>query len=347
MATDVAQKRTSNPAIDEDSEIKPGVLKLFGKIGGKAARRGAQDSLLSPTSTSGATQPPPANSTQVMQTQSSIRSSAGVARTPLSAREDSHRKVPSLALPSAASLTEIPEMSPGRAVGAKKAVEPSDRSLNASTTSLALRKLFLGKPESLTTDDFALWKQFRDMEPDFFLEVNATSPYPFLKVAVRHTSVSTFFRLPPPFFARSLLFSFLMDCVVKFASLVCLGWRGSFTRDNLPVHMKILFSNYRLASPPHFLLSTLTGLLSFAQPPNEEDDPDDHRDAPPDLTKSVAVMNELLPPKEDPHDVPYEQWYGQMINLVQLHKQELSTSKYNEASTPRSARVQSAELRGQ
>jgi hypothetical protein len=56
-------------------------------------------------------------------------------------------------------------------------------------------------------------------------------------------------------------------------------------------------------------------------------------------------MSELLPPKEDAHDVPFEQWYSQMINLVQLHKQELSTSKYNEAPTPRSARVQNPELR--
>eukprot|EP01122_Echinamoeba_exundans_P008232 TRINITY_DN2690_c0_g1_i1.p1 TRINITY_DN2690_c0_g1~~TRINITY_DN2690_c0_g1_i1.p1 ORF type:complete len:272 (+),score=14.89 TRINITY_DN2690_c0_g1_i1:157-972(+) len=204
MASDAIQKRASNPGLDDESDGKTGVLKIFGKIGGsKSNRKSGTESLVSPTGSSSSSTGSSITSAQQPSNQG-IRNSTSGTKQPLSAREDSRKAVPSLPLPGAAStaagsLSDNGEASPGRAMVPKKGMEGGDKSLNASTTSLALRKLFLGKPESLTMDDFALWKQFREMEPEFSLEVNATSPYPFLKVAVRHATTRTVFCLAPRF----------------------------------------------------------------------------------------------------------------------------------------------------
>jgi hypothetical protein len=288
MASDAIQKRASNPGLDEDADGKTGVLKIFGKIGGsKSNRKVGADAIVSPTGASTASTSNSTTSSQQTSAQG-IRNSTSVTKQPLSAREDSRRAVPGLALPTTStgatgSLSDNGDASPGRAMAPKKGMDSSDKSLNASTTSLALRKLFLGKPESLTMDDFALWKQFREMEPDFSLEVNATSPYPFLKVAVRCRNDSCLFHphMRPalgifdpidPFLNAHLRFRMMY----LFSS--CLSWRETryFTTFPSLVHllrfkvpmqskwlfciMKILFTCPVLVFSHYIAIPPLAGL---------------------------------------------------------------------------------------
>lgn len=190
MASDPAVKRPSIGSLDEDAEGKASVLKLFNKFGGsKGSRRTGTDALLSPTSA------PQSISGSSASSQSSVppnSRNSQPTKQPLSARDDNKKAVPGLTLPGAStSVSDGPDYSPGRPIGQKKPHDPQDKSLNASTTSLATRKFFLGKPDSLTTDDFTLWKQYREFEPEFSTEVNSTSPFPFFKVVVRRFSRSS------------------------------------------------------------------------------------------------------------------------------------------------------------
>ena len=134
MASDAIQKRASSPGVDEDSEGKPGVLKLLGKIGGsKSNRKSGTDSILSPTASSSSST---ANSISSSQQQSiqGLRNSTSGTKQPLSAREDSRKAVPSLSLPgaptatAAGSLSDNGEASPGRAIAPKKNLDGQDKS---------------------------------------------------------------------------------------------------------------------------------------------------------------------------------------------------------------------------
>lgn len=179
--TDIMQKRPSVGGIDDDSESRSGVLGLLNKRLGRGSKKLQDGSAQTSSST--------ATSSQASSSSQHGKVPSLGPKLPLSAREVEAKRVPSLQLPGppvgSASLSDLPDYSPGRAVAGKKPGEMGDRSLNASTTTLAMRKLFLGKVESMQTDDFTLWKQFRDLEPEFSQEVNSTTPFPFLRIAVR------------------------------------------------------------------------------------------------------------------------------------------------------------------